>query len=53
MLKQKVARVLTGGKTISGDGYFYEPTIVSNVNEMMDIVKEEVFGPAAPNHCCK
>jgi aldehyde dehydrogenase len=46
--KTKGGRVLTGGKTISGEGYFYEPTIISNVNEMMDIVKEEVFGPAAP-----
>jgi acyl-CoA reductase-like NAD-dependent aldehyde dehydrogenase len=46
--KTKGGRVLTGGKTISGEGYFYEPTIISNVNEMMDVVKEEVFGPAAP-----
>jgi acyl-CoA reductase-like NAD-dependent aldehyde dehydrogenase len=46
--KTKGARVLTGGKEIEGNGYFYEPTIVSNVNHGMDIVKDEVFGPAAP-----
>src|SRR5215216_2091215 len=46
--KTKGARVLTGGKEIEGNGYFYEPTIVSNVNHEMDIVKDEVFGPAAP-----
>jgi acyl-CoA reductase-like NAD-dependent aldehyde dehydrogenase len=46
--KTKGARVLTGGKEIEGNGYFYEPTIVSNVSHEMDIVKDEVFGPAAP-----
>ena len=34
-------------KSINRDGYFYEPTIVSNVNHDMKIVREEVFGPAS------
>jgi acyl-CoA reductase-like NAD-dependent aldehyde dehydrogenase len=46
--KTKGAIILIGGKEIEGNGYFYEPTIVSKVNHEMDIVKDEVFGPAAP-----
>lgn len=41
-------RVLTGGRQVAGDGYFYEPTIVSDVKNGMSMLKEEVFGPAAP-----
>ncbi|HUG96774.1 MAG TPA: aldehyde dehydrogenase family protein, partial [Nitrososphaera sp.] len=44
----KGGRVLTGGQSIKRDGFFYEPTIISNVNHEMEVVKEEVFGPAAP-----
>jgi acyl-CoA reductase-like NAD-dependent aldehyde dehydrogenase len=46
--KAKGGRVLAGGRMISRDGYFYEPTIVSDVSHDMEMVKEEVFGPAAP-----
>jgi len=44
----KGAKVLTGGSRIKGDGAFYQPTIITNVKKNMRIVKEEVFGPAAP-----
>ena len=46
--KSKGGRVLTGGRPINGEGFFYEPTIISNVNHDMEVVREEVFGPAAP-----
>ena len=46
--KSKKATILTGGKAIKGNGYFFEPTIVTDVNHDMNIIKEEVFGPAAP-----
>ena len=46
--RAKGGKVLTGGKPVDRDGFFYEPTIVSNVGHDMDIVREEVFGPAAP-----
>lgn len=46
--KSKTAKILTGGKIIAGDGYFYEPTVISKVNHKMLILNEEVFGPAAP-----
>src|SRR5918996_1503389 len=46
--KNKGANILTGGNSIDGEGYFFEPTIVGNVKHDMKIVREEVFGPAAP-----
>ncbi len=46
--KDKGGKVLTGGQPIKREGFFYEPTIISNVNHDMDVVREEVFGPAAP-----
>jgi acyl-CoA reductase-like NAD-dependent aldehyde dehydrogenase len=33
---------------IKSDGYFYEPTVIGNVNHKMNVLKEEVFGPVAP-----
>ncbi len=44
----KGGRVLTGGQAIRREGFYYEPTIISNVNHEMEVVREEVFGPAAP-----
>jgi hypothetical protein len=32
----------------AGNGYFYEPTIISNVKEGVRIVDEEQFGPVLP-----
>jgi acyl-CoA reductase-like NAD-dependent aldehyde dehydrogenase len=46
--KNKEGKILTGGNSVQGDGYFYQPTIVSNVTQDMIIIREEVFGPAAP-----
>ena len=39
------AHVLTGGHRIGDRGYFYEPTVVSDVVQSDDIVQQEVFGP--------
>jgi acyl-CoA reductase-like NAD-dependent aldehyde dehydrogenase len=41
------ARVLLGGKPLEGKGYFYPPTIVTNVTPEMPMFQEETFGPAA------
>ena len=46
--RDRGASILTGGKQVDRDGYFYEPTIISNVDHDMSVLKEEVFGPAAP-----
>ena len=39
------AAVRTGGHQIGERGYFYEPTVVSDVLQSDDIVQQEVFGP--------
>jgi acyl-CoA reductase-like NAD-dependent aldehyde dehydrogenase len=46
--KNKGANILTGGNPIDGAGYFFEPTVLGNVKSEMKVVREEVFGPAAP-----
>lgn len=42
---QKGAIVLTGGKVAERKGYFYEPTVLVNVDHTMELMKEESFGP--------
>jgi succinate-semialdehyde dehydrogenase/glutarate-semialdehyde dehydrogenase len=42
------ARVVVGGKAIDGPGYFYQPTVLSDVPAGARLLKEEVFGPVAP-----
>jgi succinate-semialdehyde dehydrogenase/glutarate-semialdehyde dehydrogenase len=41
------ARVALGGEALAGKGYFYAPTILTNVAPDMPVFKEETFGPAA------
>jgi len=49
---QKGAVLLCGGKEPDGDryskGFFFLPTILSNANHSMRVMKEETFGPIAP-----
>jgi acyl-CoA reductase-like NAD-dependent aldehyde dehydrogenase/gamma-glutamyl-gamma-aminobutyrate hydrolase PuuD len=41
----KGARLLAGGKKISGTGYYFEPTVLVDVTHEMLVMKEESFGP--------
>jgi succinate-semialdehyde dehydrogenase/glutarate-semialdehyde dehydrogenase len=43
----KGAKVTTGGKRGEGQGYFYEPTVLTDVTPDCDLVWEEIFGPVA------
>ena len=43
--KKEKARILCGGKRGERGGFFYEPTLFSNVKPRMRIAKEEIFGP--------
>jgi acyl-CoA reductase-like NAD-dependent aldehyde dehydrogenase len=42
------ARIVTGGERVGGDGYFYRPTIVSEIADGVRLVDEEQFGPVLP-----
>ena len=46
--KSKGAKILCGGEPLDGPGYFYPLTLVSDVTDDMDLVKEEQFGTALP-----
>ena len=41
----KGAKVQTGGKRIDREGYFMQPTVLTDITKEMDIYNEEVFGP--------
>ena len=43
--KVKGARVLHGGKRIAGPGNYFSPTVLTNVNHSMEVMREESFGP--------
>lgn len=42
---QKGAILLTGGNRINKRGYYFEPTVLTNVNHDMIVMKDESFGP--------
>jgi succinate-semialdehyde dehydrogenase/glutarate-semialdehyde dehydrogenase len=44
----KGAKVLTGGGKLDSRGYFYEPTVLSDISEDAELLREEIFGPVAP-----
>ncbi|EEX50707.1 aldehyde dehydrogenase [Pasteurella dagmatis] len=41
-------RLLLGGKPVEGKGYYFEPTVIDNVDNNMDILRSEIFGPVIP-----
>ncbi|MDT7545996.1 MAG: succinate-semialdehyde dehydrogenase / glutarate-semialdehyde dehydrogenase [Actinomycetota bacterium] len=43
----KGAAVLCGGKRIDGRGWYYPPTVVTDVTDDMELWTEEAFGPVA------
>jgi succinate-semialdehyde dehydrogenase/glutarate-semialdehyde dehydrogenase len=43
------AKVLTGGRrSENSEGFFYAPTVLTNVNHDMTIMRDETFGPVLP-----
>jgi succinate-semialdehyde dehydrogenase/glutarate-semialdehyde dehydrogenase len=46
--KSKGARVLCSGETPSGAGFFYPPTVLADVSNDSEMMREEIFGPVAP-----
>ncbi len=43
----KGAKVELGGELPSGKGFFYPPTVLTNVSSDADCVNDEIFGPVA------
>jgi succinate-semialdehyde dehydrogenase/glutarate-semialdehyde dehydrogenase len=42
------AKVVVGGHARDGAGYFYEPTVLTDVPADAKLLDEEIFGPVAP-----
>jgi len=42
------ATAITGGAPLDGPGFFYPPTVLTNVSRDADVACEEIFGPVAP-----
>jgi 1-pyrroline dehydrogenase len=43
--RDRGAKVLVGGAPIPGRGFFYQPSLVTDVKQDSEIVQKEVFGP--------
>jgi succinate-semialdehyde dehydrogenase/glutarate-semialdehyde dehydrogenase len=41
------AQILTGGRS-DGEGLFYPPTVLTNVDHSMEVMRDETFGPVLP-----
>jgi succinate-semialdehyde dehydrogenase/glutarate-semialdehyde dehydrogenase len=46
--RAKGARILTGGEAGPGPGFFYPPTVLTDVDHTMAVMREETFGPLLP-----
>jgi succinate-semialdehyde dehydrogenase/glutarate-semialdehyde dehydrogenase len=44
----KGAKALVGAEKMEGAGYFYRPTVLNDVSQDANLLKEEIFGPVAP-----
>jgi succinate-semialdehyde dehydrogenase/glutarate-semialdehyde dehydrogenase len=44
---KKGAKLLTGGTRPNTKGYFYAPTVLTNVPDNADLLADEIFGPVA------
>jgi succinate-semialdehyde dehydrogenase/glutarate-semialdehyde dehydrogenase len=42
------ARALVGGHARDGSGYFFDPTVLADVPDDAQLLREEIFGPVAP-----
>ena len=42
------AKAVVGGHTRDGAGYFYDPTVLTDIPADAKLLKEEIFGPVAP-----
>ncbi len=42
------ATAVVGGHARDGSGYFYEPTVLTDIPDDAELLQEEIFGPVAP-----
>jgi succinate-semialdehyde dehydrogenase/glutarate-semialdehyde dehydrogenase len=44
----KGAQVIVGGHARDGAGYFFDPTVLTDIPDGAELLSEEIFGPVAP-----
>ncbi|GAC1588171.1 MAG: NAD-dependent succinate-semialdehyde dehydrogenase [Acidimicrobiales bacterium] len=44
----KGASIVTGGAPVDGAGYFFAPTVLTDISQDARLRREEIFGPVAP-----
>ena len=42
------AKAVVGGHSRDGAGYFFDPTVLTDIPEDANLLQEEIFGPVAP-----
>ncbi|MEP2028188.1 MAG: aldehyde dehydrogenase family protein [Paracoccaceae bacterium] len=47
-IAKRDGKIIAGGEVLASQGYFIQPTIVRDIDENSDLVKEEQFGPVLP-----
>jgi succinate-semialdehyde dehydrogenase/glutarate-semialdehyde dehydrogenase len=45
---RKGAKIVTGGRRPDGPGFFFPPTILTDVPDDAEVMNDEIFGPIAP-----
>jgi succinate-semialdehyde dehydrogenase/glutarate-semialdehyde dehydrogenase len=45
---RKGAKLMTGGRRPDGPGFFFPPTILTDVTDDAEVMNDEIFGPIAP-----
>jgi succinate-semialdehyde dehydrogenase / glutarate-semialdehyde dehydrogenase len=45
---KKGAKIMTGGKRLANEGNFFQATVLADLQDNMEIMREEIFGPVAP-----
>jgi succinate-semialdehyde dehydrogenase/glutarate-semialdehyde dehydrogenase len=46
--RDRGGKIVTGGKRRGNQGYFYEPTVITDVPDDAKVMTQEPFGPIAP-----
>lgn len=46
--KSRGGKVVLGGNRIGDKGFFFEPTVITDVDDDFEVMRSEIFGPIAP-----
>jgi betaine-aldehyde dehydrogenase len=44
-IERATAEIVTGGRRVEREGFFFEPTVVAGLDQSHEMIQQEVFGP--------